>query len=133
MEMWRERVRLATELLQESGKFKISPHYDSETAVNLALIFPTPAACDAFCERNSLGGSIFNTAGRHVYTNWVPLVEKRTYREDVNPFLTEAGKDACYDETAAPKTLDILKRTVYLTPGWDQSLEDVRKMFTSLK
>lgn len=133
MKMWRERVRLATELLQKTGTYKISPHYDSETAVNLALIFPTSTECDSFCERNSLRGSVFNTAGRHVYLNWVPLVEKRTYRDDVNPFLTEAGRDVCYDETAAPKTLDILKRTVYLTPGWNQSFEDVRKMFTSLK
>lgn len=133
MAKWRENVRLATQLIQEAGQYKVSPHYDSETAVNLALIFPTAAECNAFCQRNSLGGSVFNTAGRHVYLNWVPLVEKRTYREDVNPFLTEAGRDACFDETAAPKTTDILKRTVYLTPEWDQSVDQIRERISALK
>ena len=133
MAMWRERVRFATEVIEETGTYKVALHYDPESAVNLALTFPTAAECDSFCERNSLAGSIFNTAGRHVYLNWVPLVEKRAYREDVNPFLTEAGKDACYDETAAPKSIDIMKRTIYLTPGWNQPLEDVRKMIKDLK
>lgn len=133
MAQWRTRVRLATELIEKGGKFKVSKHYDPETAVNLALIFPTAAACDAFCKNNGLGGSIFNTAGRHVYLNWVPLVEKRAYRDEANPFLTEAGQDACYDETAAPKTIDILKRTAYLTPAWNKSFEEVEAMINGLK
>ena len=132
MAMWRERVRWATDLICRSGKYDIAPHRDPETAVNLALTFNTPAACDSFCERNKLG-SIFNTAGRHVYLNWVPLVEKRAYRDDVNPFLTEAGRDVCFDETAAPRTIDILKRTVYLTPAWDESFEQVREKIASLE
>lgn len=132
MAKWRERVRFATELIEKDGKYKIAPHYDSESAVNLALTFPTPAECDAFCERNSRK-TIFQSAGRHIYLNWIPFVEKRTYRDDVNPFNTEAGKDACYDETAAPNSIDILKRTIYLTPAWDQSFEEIREMIASLK
>lgn len=133
MASWRVRVRYATELIEKTGKYKVAPHYDPESAVNLALTFPTAAECNSFCERNSLEGSIFKTAGRHVYLNWVPLVEKRTYRDEVNPFLTEAGKDACYDETAAPNSVDIMKRTVYLTPGWNHPLEQVAERINALK
>jgi hypothetical protein len=95
------------------------------------LIFGTPAACEAFCERNNKG-SVFKTAGRHIYLNWVPLVEKRAYRDDVNPFLTEAGRDARFDESAAPNTIDILKRTVYLTPDWNQPLDSIREQIAAL-
>lgn len=132
MAMWRERVRSATKCYEADGRFTIAPHRDPESAVNLALIFDTPAACDAFCERNKRG-NIFNTAGRHVYLNWAPLVEKRAYRDDANPFLTEAGRDARFDESAAPRTIDILKRTVYVTPEWDVPLEKVREEITALK
>ena len=132
LDQWRTRVRHATACIHTDGRFSIAPHHDPESAANLALIFDTPAACEAFCERNNKG-SIFKTAGRHVYLNWVPLVEKRAYRDDVNPFLTEAGRDACFDETAAPKTIDILKRTVYVTPDWDQPLESVREQIAALK
>lgn len=132
MEMWRERVRFATECYAADGRFTVAPHRDPASAVNLALIFDAPAACDEFCERNKRG-NIFNTAGRHVYLNWVPLVEKRAYRDDVNPFLTEAGRDACFDESAAPRTLDILKRTVYVTPEWDAPLDKVRAEIAALQ
>lgn len=131
MAEWRKKVSYATKLIEGTGKYRIAPHHDPETAVNLALIFPTADECDAFCERNRRG-NIFKTAGRHIYLNWIPLVEKRAYRDDVNPFLTEAGKDACYDETAAPKTIDILKRAVYITPSWNEPVEKIRERIESL-
>ena len=132
LDQWRERVRCATACIEADGRFAIAPHHDPDSAANLALIFATPADCEAFCERNNLG-SVFKTAGRHIYLNWAPLVEKRAYRDDANPFLTEAGRDACFDETAAPKTIDILKRTVYLTPDWDQPLAEIGKRIAALK
>ncbi len=132
LDMWRERVRCATALIEAEGRFTIAPHHDPESAANLALTFDTADACEAFCTRNNRS-SIFTSAGRHIYLNWVPLVEKRAYRDDVNPFLTEAGRDACFDESAAPNTIDILKRTVYVTPEWDQPLDAVREQIASFR
>ena len=43
----------------------------------------------------------------------------------MNPYLTPAGADARYDADAAPRTLDLLKRTAYLTPAWNTPLEKV--------
>lgn len=133
MEMLRERVRCATAALKADGRFKVAPHHDPESAAGLALTFGSAAECDAFCERNGFLGSVFKTAGRHVYLNWEPLVQKRAYREDVNPFLTDAGRDACYDESAAPNTIDILKRTAYLKVDWNQPLEALRETIAALK
>ena len=76
--------------------------------------------------------NIHDTAGRHVYTNWTPLVEKRTYRDDINPFLTEAGRNASFDADAAPRTLDILKRTMYVDVPWDAPLAEIERMMRDL-
>lgn len=124
MAMWRERVALATKVIQEQGRYRIAPHNDPANAVSLALIFSSEKEFKEFSARTGVK-NIFTTGGRHIYTNWVPLVEKRTYRDDINPFLTPEGRDACYDETAAPKTLDILKRSAHLSVSWNAPLEEV--------
>jgi len=124
MAMLRERVALATKIIQEQGRVRVAPHYDPASAAALAVIFDTSKDFEAFSARTGIK-SIFDTAGRHIYTNWPPLVEKRTYRDDVNPFLTPEGRDVSYDETAAPRTLDILKRSAHLNVVWNAPLAEV--------
>ncbi len=129
MEMLRERVRVATEVIEGEGRYQVTPHNDPASAVSLALTFPTVAESEEFVARNGLLGTVYKNAGRHIYLNWDPLTQKRTYRDDVNPLLTEAGKGVKYDESAAPRTIDLLKRTVNVTPQWDMPLEEVRQQF----
>jgi len=131
MTMWRERVARATEVLKEVGKYKIAPHNDPASAVTLSIQFDTQAEFEAVAKEKGWK-SIFDTAGRHVYTNWPPLVEKRAYRDDVNPYLTEEGKDADYGPDACPRTLDILKRTMYVYVPWNAPLEEIDKMMREL-
>ena len=61
-----------------------------------------------------------------------PLVEKRAYRDDVNPFLTPEGRNARFDRDAAPRTLDILARTMYVGVGWNQPFEEIEKYMKEL-
>ncbi len=124
MEQLRLRVKRMREVVEEVGKYRLAPHNDPESAATVVLQFDTP---EEFERRvGVLGwGSIFQNAGRHIFINWPPLVEKRAYRDDVNPYLTPAGADARYDEAAAPRTLDLLKRSAYLTPAWNTPLEKV--------
>ena len=65
-------------------------------------------------------------------TNWPPLVERRAYRDDVNPFLTGFGRDARFDADAAPRTLDILKRTMYLDIAWDAPPAEIERQMREL-
>lgn len=129
--MLRERVALAAKTIRETGKYRPAPHNDPENAVTLAIQFETPAEFEAAAKEKGWK-SIHDTAGRHVYTNWPPLVEKRAYRDDVNPYLTEDGKNADYGPGAAPRTLDILKRTMYVPVPWDAPLEEVEKLMRGL-
>lgn len=116
LEKLRANIRIAREIL--SAKYSVSPHNDPASAANMALIFNDEKSFNEFSHRTNYR-SIRDSAGRHVYTNWIPLVERRAYRDDINPFLTEIGKDVRYDESAAPETLDILSRTAYVAPEWN--------------
>lgn len=131
MAAWRKRVAFAANAIRQQGKFNIAPHRDEASAVNLALQFDTEAEARDFCTKNNMK-TIYESAGRHVFTNWTPLVEKRTYRPDVSPFLADYAKDAHYDASAAPRTLDILKRTVYFTPGWDEDTAAIQARIDGL-
>lgn len=128
------KLRLNVELARSilAKKYHVSRHNDPSSAASLALTFPSSAEFLEFSSRTGLK-SIRDVAGRHIYTNWTPLVEKRAYRDDINPFLTtESGRSACYDETAAPVTLDILSRTVYATPEWNWTEDQVKDWANAL-
>ena len=129
--MLRERVKLAVEVIRAEGKYKPAPHCDPASAASLAIQFDTPEEFAAIAAEKGWK-NIHDTAGRHIYTNWPPLVDKRAYRDDVNPFLTDAGKDARFDAEAAPRTLDILKRTMYLDIPWDAPLAEIEKQMRTL-
>lgn len=128
---WRERVRWAREEILAGGRYALAPHHDPDSAVALALQFADVAAAADFADRSGRK-SIFASAGRHIYINWEPLVRKQAYRDDVNPFLTPAGRDADYGPEAAPRTLDILRRTFVITPPWNASREEVRQLVADL-
>ena len=125
LESLRVRVAKAAEILRERG-FKVIPHNDPASAANLAIQFESEQELKEFALRREKK-SIFESAGRHVYINWTPLVERKAYRDDVNPFLTPEGAKACFDETAAPKTLDILRRTMYITVEWNEDIAALEK------
>lgn len=127
----RERVKLATDVLRAEGKYQVAPHCDPDSAASLAIQFETPEAFAAVAAEKGWK-NIHDTAGRHVYTNWTPLVDRRAYRDDVNPFLTEAGKDVHFNADTAPRTLDILKRTMYLDIPWDAPLAEIEKSMRTL-
>jgi dTDP-4-amino-4,6-dideoxygalactose transaminase len=131
MDELRKRVKFCTEVLNAVGKYKVIPHNDPESAAALGIIFDTADECDEFCRRNEMG-SIFNTAGRHIYTNWTPLTERRAYRDDINPFLLPENSGICYDENTAPRTLDILKRSVVCYPGWKQDFSVLEEKMKKL-
>ena len=123
MEKWRDRVRLMRSLLEKRGGFKIARHNDPESACALLLQFDTEAEADAFSQKHKCLRLI--NSGRHVFTNWAPLTERRAYRDDVNPLITPKGLLAKYDESAAPRTLDLMRRTCDVTPSWRWTDDEV--------
>jgi dTDP-4-amino-4,6-dideoxygalactose transaminase len=129
MEKWRERRRLAAAIL-EAGGITLAPHNDVESSVTLAIQFATAAEAEEYAARHRI--SRFIDSGRHVYTNWEPLVQRQAYRDDVNPLLTPLGMKQRYDEKGAPRTLDILRRTCNVTPIWNMPRRELEKYYLKL-
>ncbi|MBO5688313.1 MAG: DegT/DnrJ/EryC1/StrS family aminotransferase [Lentisphaeria bacterium] len=126
----RKRVAFAANILQERG-FRVVPHNDPETSAALGIIFDSQEEFQKFAAAKG-HKSIHEIAGRHIYTNWIPLVERNTYRDDVNPYLTPEGADVRYDETAAPRTLDILRRTLFIDIVWNEDFQSLAKRMRDL-
>ena len=85
-----------------------------ELATHLQILIDTPEEARAFVERSGIGGLIIDT-GKHVYTNWAGIIDKRGHINPLmDPFKFEANKGIVPDYKAdmCPKTLDLLSRAV---------------------
>lgn len=116
-----------------SEKYTVAPSNDNEgdCATTLALRFDTAEATRE--AQAKLGGTVPIDTGKHIYTNWTPVMEKRgAFHPLMDPFKMEANKDLNhnYSMDMCAKSLDLLSRTLYIptSPFWsDEDLENVAK------
>ena len=120
------------------NKELVAPSHDAEgdCATTLVLRFETSEECKAFaerCESNGLSITIPINTGKHIYTNWTQIMEKRgAIHPAMDPFKMEANKDLQHDYSIdmCPKTLDLLSRSAYIAidPDWtEEQLNAVAK------
>jgi dTDP-4-amino-4,6-dideoxygalactose transaminase len=109
------------EVLREAGGPRISPHNDPDNAATMSVIFDTEAEAEAFGRRPGVHRLYDNS--KHVYTNWDPILNKRTAHPAMNPWAW-ANRPISYDEHTCARTLDIMRRTCRITinPGWSAML-----------
>lgn len=105
----------------------IAPSNDpaGDCGVMLTLSFRDEAQARAFATAPGVGGVVLIDHGKHVYTNWTPLRQKlSSHHPDMNPFNFPKNRElrADYSDTACPRTLEILRRTVYVAidPDWTE-------------
>lgn len=114
----------------------MSPSHDIEgdCGTTLSLRFDTAEETRKFkeyCSENGIGVTVPIDTGKHVYTNWTQIMEKRgALNPLMDPYKMEANKGLNMDYTAdmCPNTLDYLSRTAYIgiSPDWDDSaLENI--------
>ena len=122
----RIRKRFEAELADAKG-LRIAPNNDPEgdCGVVVAFQFDTEAKARAFGQ-----GGLPIDSGKHVYTNWEVLARKSAmHHPEMNPFTFPAnrGLRTDYGEDACPRTLDLLRRTVFcgVNPDWTE--EDVQR------
>ncbi len=103
----------------------IAPSNDPEgdCGVVVAFQFENEAKARAFGGAPGVGGYVGIDHGKHVYTAWTPLREKRIMHcKDMNPFFFAKNKGlrADYSDSACPRTLALLRRTLFvsLSPDW---------------
>jgi dTDP-4-amino-4,6-dideoxygalactose transaminase len=104
---------------------RIAPSNDPEgdCGVVAAFQFADEAKARAFMNAPGVAGYVGIDHGKHVYTQWTPLREKRIMHcKGMNPFFFRQNKGLRmdYSDTACPRTLALLRRTVFvpLSPDW---------------
>jgi dTDP-4-amino-4,6-dideoxygalactose transaminase len=110
----RRRHTMMTKYLSKTTKLRISPHNDPANAVGLSVIFDRPEDAKAFATQSGVERLI--DTGRHVYTNWVPIMTQRTFHERMNPWKW-ANREITYSNDMCSRTLDILARTCRVSLG----------------
>ncbi len=113
-----------------------TPSHDIEgdCGTTLPLRFDNEKDCRAFCENaagNGIGLTVPIDTGKHVYTNWTQIMEKRgAYHPAMDPFLMKENKDLQHDykPDMCPKTLDLLSRTAYVMINPDWSDDDIKQI-----
>jgi hypothetical protein len=103
-----------TKQLAQTKKLRISPHNDPENAVGLAVIFDRAEDAKNFAGHHGVERLI--DTGRHVYTNWQPIMTQRTFHDKMNPWKW-ANREITYSNDMCSKTLDILSRTCRVALG----------------
>ena len=111
-----------------AGSLVASPNNspDWECGTHVTYILPTTEAADVFAER--IKGTVAVKTGRHVYTEWDPILEHRgAHHEALNPFNLAQNKGCRmeYSLDMCSKSLDILGRTVFIGTNPDRTDEEV--------
>jgi dTDP-4-amino-4,6-dideoxygalactose transaminase len=123
------RRKAFAETLSKSRSLKLSPHNDPDGAVGLSVIFDEPEAAAAFAKQRGVQRLI--DSGRHVYTNWEPILMQRVFDDRMNPYRW-ARRKIEYSPDMCQRTLDILKRTCAVTLGAQYPLALMRMQAKSL-
>jgi dTDP-4-amino-4,6-dideoxygalactose transaminase len=114
------KVRKAIEAkTSKIAGLKIVPNNDIEgdCGVVSGLQFESEKQARAFMAASGVGGYLGIDHGKHVFTNWEPLIEKRSmHHPDMNPFNFPKNKGlrAKYTAEVCPKTLELLRRTFFI-------------------
>ena len=119
----KEGRKIITDVFAGTDKFKVAAHNDETNAVGLVIIFDTPEEALAFKEKQKIG--LLIESGRHVYTNWDPLIEQRSFHPKMNPF-NWAQRKIEYTKDMCGKTLEILSRSAGIAIPYEMTKKEVR-------
>ncbi|WP_170467466.1 aminotransferase class I/II-fold pyridoxal phosphate-dependent enzyme [Ruegeria arenilitoris] len=118
----KRRYEVVTEAL-EKGRFPLAPQNDPDNALGVVVTFDTEKEAEAFAERRGVS-RVFDST-KHVYSNWDPILEKRTFHPKVDPWAW-AQRPIEYAPDMCPRTLDILRRSCRVGIGERYPLALVR-------
>jgi dTDP-4-amino-4,6-dideoxygalactose transaminase len=126
------------EALKDDYKFNPLNDIEGDCATTLTFLFDTVEEAKAFERAEGvygIGGRPIDAA-KHVYNNWMPVMEKRgALNPKMDPFKMEANKDIIpnYTHDMCKKSLDILSRTVLFGLNPDLTEDEVAKIIDNFK
>jgi len=115
--------KIMAEVFAKTDLFQVVTHHDPANAANISGIFHDADTAKAFAEKHRVARII--ESGRHVYTNWEPLLEQRAFHPQMNPF-NWAHRKIEYTPDMCQKTLNILARAITFAPPYHVAPEVVR-------
>ena len=142
----REQLKKLDGILEDLRRNKkllmkeLAPHFDfiksndpeGDCSTTLTLKFKSEEEAKKVAGNSKFGITIPINTGKHVYTEWTPILEKKgALHPLMNPFNMEANKHVEYSKDMCPKTLELLKCTGHLSisPIWsEQTVKDVASM-----
>lgn len=130
------RIRKRFEQELSDAGLRIAPTNDPEGDCGVVVAFQFDSEAEARGFASKTGGWLPIDSGKHVYSNWEPLLAKRImHHPDLNPFNhpRNQGLRSEYTPDMCPRTLDILKRTVFISNNPDWSEEEVTQRIRSCR
>ena len=125
------------QILRATAKSGLTPtpvhSLDYECGTFVMYLLPTPEQAGAFCK--SVGCGIAGQTGRHVYTEWDPILELQgASHPALNPFDLPQNKKCRknYSKDMLPRSLDVLNRTAMIALSPDMTPQDVKSLVTRI-
>ena len=117
------------EKLSAYCSFVPSNDIEGDCGTTLALRFESNEQAKRFSENPNIRGTVPINTGKHIYTNWTPIMNKiGALNPLMDPFKMEANRDILpdYRLDMCPNTLDLLARSVYInvSPDWSKEYMD---------
>ncbi len=136
--MIRAMRRQKKRILKETADTGLTPikanSLDHECGTHVMFILPTEEAALEF--RNLAGGGIAGQTGRHVYTEWDPILDhKGAHHPALNPYKMKENKGCRmdYSKDMCAKSLDILNRTVMMGNHPDRKRAEVTAIIKRIR
>ncbi len=136
--MIRTLRRIKHRILKETsdaGLGEVRRHSPEGECASVAMYrFPTPGAADAFAAKT--GGTVCIKTGRHVYTEWDPVLDRQgAHHPALNPFDMRANRGCRmkYRRDMCPRSLDILSRTVMISLHPDMRAANVKALIDRIR
>ena len=123
----RIRARFIAELKGHPGiRFAPSNDPKGDCGVVVSFQYESEAVARSFAKAEDVGGWLPIDSGKHVYSNWEPILKHRIgIHPGMNPYRMPKNKGLRlnYTKNMCPRTLDILKRTVFISlhPDWTEA------------
>ncbi|MDX2053670.1 MAG: DegT/DnrJ/EryC1/StrS family aminotransferase [Polyangiaceae bacterium] len=109
-----------------------SPH--DECATNIVFQFETAVAASRFAAKTE--GPVVSETGRHLYTRWAPVLEKRgAHHPLLDPFLLPANEGCRKDYTVdmCARSIDIASRSVLCAMNPFRTEKEISELIARLR
>jgi len=113
----RRNKKYVMDAMADCCRFIPSNDIEGDCGTTLAFAFDTEAEARRFATLEGIGGTLPIDTGKHVYTHWTPVLEKRgAFHPLMDPFKMAANQDIIpdYRPDCCTATLDRLSKVVYV-------------------